>query len=314
MFFDQTAVLLNTLSLVTLAFFVGIVIASLILKRKTYWSSLIPSRKKHFLWLTVSMPWVVAVASPIFFGLSLDSFYPVVADLMHWHHSDVFVLSSWHIYPFILLLLLFSFTFIKSCIMAAKHVKNFRTLSSFCDSEGVLDVTEPNAFSAGLVNPRTFITKGLVNKLEPAELTVVRLHELSHVMHRDSLQKLIFGFAASFFPRKLSKLLQYELALSMELVADSFVASKGISRHDVAKTLLKVTKTISAYETNREERSFQCAFTGNEVKVRIEHLLTKQPTTTISKYTLVGSLFVTSLIGLLSVDTVHHIFETFFNH
>jgi Zn-dependent protease with chaperone function len=314
LFFDHAALLLNTLSLGSVAFFVGIGASSLIVLPKRYWYSLAPARKTQFLWLTVSMPWALAIASPVFVGFSIDTFYPSLANLMHWHHSDVFILNSWHIYPAILLLVVFSFTLVKSGVLAARHVKNFNAICSFPDSEGILDVKEPNAFSAGLLKPKTFITKGLVNELETSELKIVQLHELSHVINKDSLQKLIFGFMSSFFPRGVSKTLQHEMALSIELKADSFVVLNGISKLDVAATLLKVTKIINAYERNPNEGSLQCGFSSNQVKVRIENLLTQQPAGSIPDYSLYGSLLVISLFCLFSLDTLHHVIETFFNH
>lgn len=314
LFFDQAALLLNTLSLGSVAFFVGIGVSSLIVLPKRYWYSLTPARKTQFMWLTVSMPWALAIASPIFVGLSLDTTFPSLANLLHWHHSDVFILNSWHIYPTILLLIVFSFTLVKSGVLVARHVRNFSAISSFPDNEGILDVKEPNAFSAGLLKPKTFITKGLANELQTSELKIVQLHELSHVINKDSLHKLIFGFMSSFFPRGISKTLQHEMALSMELKADSFIVSNGISKLDVATTLLKVTKIISAYERNSDEGSLQCGFSSNDVKVRIESLLTQQPARSITTYSLYGSLFVISLCCLFSLDTFHHVVETFFHH
>lgn len=314
MFFNQVALLLNILSLGTVAFFVGIGASSLMVMQKKYWSSFAPARKQKFMWLTVSLPWALAITSLVFVGFSLETTFPKLAEVMHWHHSDVFVINSWHIYPTILLILVFSFTFVKSCLLAARHVKTFIHISTFSDNEGLLDVGEPNAFSAGLLNPKTFITKGLATKLDASELKIVKLHELSHVKNRDSLKKLIFGFMASFFPRSISKRLQHEMAFSMELIADSFVVSSGVSKFDIATTLLKVSKIISTYERGQVEANIQCNFSGNEVKARIENLLTQQPESTITNFSLYGSLILISLFCLLNLDTVHHLVETFFHH
>lgn len=314
MFFDQVALLLNILSLGTVAFFVGVGASSLMVMPKKYWSSFAPARKQKFMWLTVGLPWALAIASPVFVGLSLETIFPKLADVLHWHHSDVFVINSWHIYPTILLILVFGFTFVKSCILAARHLKTFTHISTFSDNEGLLDVREPNAFSAGLLKPKTFITKGLATKLDASELKIVHLHELSHVKNRDSLKKLIFGFMSSFFPRSISKRLQHEMALSMELIADSFVVSSGVSKFDIATTLLKVSKIISAYERGQVEANIQCNFSGNEVKARIENLLTQQSASTITNFSLYGSLILISLFCLLSLDTFHHLVETFFHH
>ena len=316
MFFDLAAFLLNILSLGTVAFFSGIFASSLLVSANTgLWSfTLAPARKQKLMWLTVSMPWALAIASPVLLALSLETIFPKLSDMMHWHHSNEFVINSWHIYLTILFILVFSFTFVKSCVLAARHAQTFTHFRTFSDSEGLLDVREPNAFSAGLINPQTFITKGLATKLDASELKIVQLHELSHVKNRDSLKKLIFGFMSSFFPRSISKRLQHEMAFSMELIADSFVVSSGVSKFDIATTLLKVSKIISTYERGQVEANIQCNFSGNEVKARIENLLTQQPASTITNFSLYGSLILISLFCLLSLDTFHHLVETFFHH
>lgn len=63
-----------------------------------------------------------------------------------------------------------------------------------------VDSVTANAFCAGALRPRVYVTTGLLERLEAAELEAVLAHEAAHARRRDPLRRAVAsGVALSFF-------------------------------------------------------------------------------------------------------------------
>ena len=100
----------------------------------------------------------------------------------------------------------------------------------------------PLAVAAGLWRPRTFVSTGLVEALDPDELEVVLAHERAHVRRRDGL----WNAAAEFFAfgqwPSVRRALRADLELACEQACDESAAERIGDRLRVAAALLAVER------------------------------------------------------------------------
>ena len=108
------------------------------------------------------------------------------------------------------------------------------------------------AFTAGVRQPRIYVSDGLQQTLNAAELRAVFRHELHHYMRRDPLRFAALRFAAkTFFWLPLMGLLAEDLMEESEMMADDFAASSdhGSDPLDVASALIKLGRGQSLAAT-----------------------------------------------------------------
>lgn len=103
----------------------------------------------------------------------------------------------------------------------------------------LIDDTEPQAFCAGLLRPRVFVSTGAVERLSRPELEAVIAHECHHQARRDPLRILLaraLGDALFFVPamRRLTR--RYEQLA--EVAADEAAISAATDRGTLASALL----------------------------------------------------------------------------
>lgn len=96
------------------------------------------------------------------------------------------------------------------------------------------------AFCAGIVNPRIYVTAGLVKSLRDAELDAVLWHEVDHRQHREPLRRLLAASLARvfFFVPALAWWARHRVELA-ELQADRFAVAR-CGRKAVAGALFVV--------------------------------------------------------------------------
>ncbi len=109
------------------------------------------------------------------------------------------------------------------------------------DKVHFLDSEVPFCFCAGFISPRVYLSRGMVEKLEPHELEALLLHEKHHLENYDPLKMLLgrLVVAALFFIPALRDILEQYL-IEKEIAADrSAIRYQGHFR-GIAGTLEKL--------------------------------------------------------------------------
>lgn len=103
----------------------------------------------------------------------------------------------------------------------------------------VIDAPQPDAFCAGLLRPRVYITNAAVALLGRSELAAVLAHEAHHARARDPLRLMAARAVAAglFFLPALQRALE-RYAASAELAADAAAARRGAGVGALASALL----------------------------------------------------------------------------
>jgi|AMFO01.1.fsa_nt_gi Antirepressor regulating drug resistance, predicted signal transduction N-terminal membrane component len=116
-----------------------------------------------------------------------------------------------------------------------KHVKGTSIIL-------INDPAVSTAFTSGLLRPRIYISKGLIESLEGPELRAVFLHELHHKRRRDPLRFFLARLLRdTFFYIPVASHLERYLAWRKEHEADSAVVHSTEDPFSLAAALLKVS-------------------------------------------------------------------------
>jgi beta-lactamase regulating signal transducer with metallopeptidase domain len=180
------------------------------------------------------------------------------------------------------------------------------------ESVYVIEHSIPEAFTAGLCNPKVYITSGLL-KLDEKTVQIVVQHELAHLKARDPLFKTLFSLFGMPFPKRTRLNLQQAYASLTEQVADAS-ATKYFDGLDVAQALVNVARFQRQQQTDYNNVHIS-HFSNDQITERIQTLLTPiERTPKILLIITIAIFVVTSLLTLSTVDSIHHFIETFFIH
>jgi hypothetical protein len=104
----------------------------------------------------------------------------------------------------------------------------------------VFEDSRPQAFCAGLLRPRVFVSRGAVAALTPDQLDVVLAHEMHHVRRRDPLRLLVARVLADalFFLPVLRRAADRYRALAEVAADEAAVRRTGNKRAPLAAALL----------------------------------------------------------------------------
>ncbi len=114
------------------------------------------------------------------------------------------------------------------------------------DKVCLLDSEVPFCFCAGFISPRIYLSRGMVEKLEPQELEALLLHEKHHLESYDPL-KILLGklvVAALFFIPALRDILEHYL-IDKEIAADRSAIRYQGHYKGIAGTLEKLLQEHS---------------------------------------------------------------------
>lgn len=210
-------------------------------------------------WLFVLLPWLISLACIIFMeqNHNLLAQSNILQQYFHWHHRLLFNWNSWHGLSVVFTLLIGSCLLFKAMLIAREdHQKNLKRsvlLEMTSDQHGYFQHPQAMAFTSGLLKPKVYISHTLVEQLSTSELSMVKLHEQSHVTHYDSLQKWLFLFLASFYPKCISRRLMASMTLAMEYRADQAI-KKQFEILDIAETLITITRLMRSSSSQLEQR------------------------------------------------------------
>lgn len=108
----------------------------------------------------------------------------------------------------------------------------------------LVDSEEPRAFCAGYLRPRIYLSRGALDRLDPAELRAVLAHESHHGRRRDPLRLLAArALADSLFFIPILHRISERYATLGELAADEAAVKALGGRSALASALLKFSQS-----------------------------------------------------------------------
>ncbi len=131
----------------------------------------------------------------------------------------------------------------------------------------LVDDPAPYTFTEGLARPRVWLSTGLVELLDPAELRAVLAHEQHHLRRHDPLRVLLSrSLAQGLFFLPLAASLRDDYLLGKEIDAD---AASGADE-SLAAALLKLLRTGSSLP---DGANLAAIGPVNATAARVQHLL-----------------------------------------
>ena len=322
MIYGQWALTLNLLTVAVLAFIVANVFVSIVfwcLKNKLPDYTI--STRKSLLWLCVLLPWIIALSVTTLFSPFMQSgaIFVWLTELAHWHHADIFNFLSWHSISLIIFMGFSGYITIRSIVVAYKnhHQINFLRTLATKQSEDVfiIDSSIPTAFTGGLIKPSCFISTGLIEQLDSADLEIIIQHELAHVHYFDPLKKWLFSFFCAYFTPNVKKILKSMMAISMEQAADSTFVKSPQQAYNAASTIVKFTKLAAKHSIDEPYKSeLLVHFCRQSIEQRVLQLLSDAQFKPFPMKVVLFGITLLAVISTTSVDSLHHAIETLFNH
>lgn len=160
----------------------------------------------------------------------------------------------------------------KAARSAISSYMAIRRLPLYHRGGGVVMILDPmikTAFTHGLLTPKIYISKGLIDSLDRAELKAVVLHELCHKRRFDPLRFLLYSMIADiFFYIPILKELAGRLRIKKEAEADRAAC------RDLHERLTLAGAIVKAASFNLKGLSYMPSITGEgETRARVENLI-----------------------------------------
>ncbi|HYZ85255.1 MAG TPA: M56 family metallopeptidase, partial [Bryobacteraceae bacterium] len=131
--------------------------------------------------------------------------------------------------------------------------------------------SDPKAFVLGLLKPRIYVTRTLVEGSCEADLRLIVNHERAHVQRRDPLRRVIAALGCVFHIPWVASELQTRLARAQETAADDQAAPSRQDRLRLAELMVRMARTV----TPSQNLAFQ--FAAGSVESRVRNLLSPKP-------------------------------------
>jgi len=314
------AVFLNVMTIAVIAFCIANVSVSFIislLAQKFLAMQVQP--RKVVLWLLVTTPWLASLSVSLLFlnGYLSSSAVETEIEYVHWHHMNVFKWLSWHGITLMIGLFFSLYIVAKKFMTLNRHQHDLKSLTALSSpfDENVLEIemSEVIAFTAGFSKRMCFISSGMLRELTHDELTVVIKHEKAHAKNSDPLKKWLFSLFADFFIVSLARRLKLHMTLAMEQLADDAVIDDELTTPFIASTLMKVARLNASYSPIKSNE-LVANFGADVLEQRIYFLLGQLDLKPVNK-SITGVLMLLILfMSLSSIDVIHHLIETVFNH
>jgi Zn-dependent protease with chaperone function len=166
----------------------------------------------------------------------------------------------------------------------------------------VLPFDEPQAFVAGLVRPRVYVSRGLLALAPECDLRSILAHERAHAARRDPLRRFIAALALAYHLPGIARRLERHLARAHEMAADAEAARAVGDAQRVAELLVRFVRLRLA----RPASPVAASWIGSDLEVRVRTLLTSAARPDRPRAT---TLVVCALFGLLvalgAADPIH---------
>ena len=153
----------------------------------------------------------------------------------------------------------------------------------------VFEAREPHAFCIGLLRPRVYVSRAVLDLLDDDELDAVLAHEAHHAQRRDPLRLLVaraLGDGLFFLP--LVRRLAERYAALAELAADEAAASGRGGRRALASAML-------AFDAHPSPAAVGIA------PERVDHLLGRTPTWELPAVLMLGAVATVAMLIAVTV-------------
>jgi hypothetical protein len=172
-----------------------------------------------------------------------------------------------------------------------------------------IDADFPVVAVAGLLRPRLFVDRRVLDTCSDAEVEAIAAHERAHVRHRDNVRRLIIGACEGPLSAAAASWRQ-----AAEHAADACAADSARRGLDLASALLKLARLAGT--RSLEGAAVSTVHDGASLETRIRRLVDRSgagaPATRSSPLPLVtlaiAGAALASVPGLL--DNVHRLLET----
>lgn len=146
-------------------------------------------------------------------------------------------------FGFSVLVVWFVYAVLKAAFVLFRTHRQTKALpfSDYGDIIVIKDDKLKTAFTHGLLHPKIYISKGLINSLDNFELTAVYLHEMHHKKRKDPLRFFILSILRdTFFYVPISKFIAGFVHDKIETAADNAVVAEMKEPISLAGALLKI--------------------------------------------------------------------------
>ncbi len=165
----------------------------------------------------------------------------------------------------------------------------------------VLPVEEPQAYVLGILNPRVYISQGLLKQTNEYDLAPVLAHERAHAARRDPLRRLIASAGLVLHLPGIAHLLNRLLTRTQEMAADADAARTVGDRVRVAEALVRFARL------QRPGRATAVEFGSGDLEARVRELLDPHQRRGLSAVALVSCSAALCLLALFAAHSLHYL-------
>lgn len=159
----------------------------------------------------------------------------------------------------------------------------------------VIDSPEMLAWCAGVLQPKIYLSRGLLDQLNNQQLQAVVVHELVHIARRDNLRKLAVRYASVFWPPPLKSLLLNDFSVKTEQACDHITTAR-LDNPALVAEVLKIMTDNAKNNFPRTSEKFE------EHDLSLGHLALSTPTVTArfatSDWLVISIIWIAAIIFL----------------
>lgn len=325
MLINEWAIIINLISIALIGLLAATaVLASVSPFAAGHITQLSAGTQKKTLWLFVATPWIVSTICVLLFVPSLFQSESVrwLARLAHWHHYYVFYLNSWHSAMLLLFMLGVVYVLVRKGLKTVRHLNALHTLTHLSQGKArhweiapdivVLESQTLSAFTAGFLNPKCYVTTGLIEQVSETELDIIIDHEQAHIKHKDTQKKWLFSLCASLYPKPVARRLNKLFSLATEQLADAQV-SKSYCTFDIAQTLVRAARMQRLFGDNLHPVMVNY-FIADDIDLRVRALVVAQNFRPFPWGYCLLVMVLTTILSSIGIDALHHLIEAVFTH
>ncbi|MEK7533558.1 MAG: M56 family metallopeptidase [Patescibacteria group bacterium] len=159
---------------------------------------------------------------------------------------------------------------VKTKSQSSKNIDEVCNALGLHNKVTLLDQTKPLAFCLGVLNPKIYISTGLVEMMNSEELKVIMKHEKYHLDNRDSLVFMVATIIESLFPffPIISDFVRV-YRMDREIQADAMAIRNTEDKH----SLTEVLKKLLRYEPTTRPAFVASIISEDTLEARIHSLL-----------------------------------------